>query len=230
LEEKMFKKIFAAWTREGLMKQALECTETMFKLASKNFDLATEELVENLDIRRANIYLTDQKINECERDVRRKVLEHLTINPKQDLSSSLILITVVKDLERIGDYVKNIVELAYHYPKKLPKNSYSTELIEISKKMSFVLKDSLKVFQQADVAKAKEYYKFYREVTEKTDSMIIHLLEEKKLNIREGVVYALFARYLKRISAHLANILTTVINPFHLVGYGYEDSRSEEIE
>jgi len=226
----MFKKIFAAWTREGLMKQALELTETMFKLASKNFDLATEELVENLDIRRANIYLTDQKINECEKDVRRKVLEHLTINPKQDLSSSLILITVVKDLERIGDYVKNIVELAYHYPKKLPKNSYSTELIEISKKMSFVLKDSLKVFRQADVAKAKEYYKFYREVTEKTDSMTIHLLEEKKLNIREGVVYALFARYLKRIAAHLANILTTVINPFHLVGYGYEDPKKEEID
>jgi len=226
----MFKKIFAGWKREGLMKQALELTETMFKLVSKNFDIAAEELIENLDIRRANIYLTDQKINECEREVRRKVLEHLTINPRQDLSSSLILITVVKDLERIGDYVKNIVELAYHYPKKLPKNSYSSQLIGISGEMSVVLKESLNVFSQADVEKAKEYYRFYRKVTEKTDSMTIHLLEEKKLNIREGVVYALFARYLKRIAAHLANILTTIINPFHLVGYGYEDPKKQEID
>ncbi|MFQ6038386.1 MAG: PhoU domain-containing protein [Candidatus Aminicenantales bacterium] len=226
----MFRKIFATWRREGLLRQALDKTETMFELAAKNYDEATRELIENLDIRRANIYLTDQKINECEKEVRRKVLEHLTVNPKQDLSSSLILITVVKDLERIGDYVKNIVELAYHYPKKLPEDRYASELVGVSNRMSSVLKDSRKVFMNADAEKAKEYYRFYREVTEKTDSLIIHLLEEKKLDIREGVVYALFSRYLKRISAHLANILTTVINPFHLVGYGFEGSGDREVE
>ena len=226
----MFKKIFAFWKREGLLNQALERTERMFKLVSENFDIAEEELIENLDVKRANIYVTDQKINECEKEVRRKVLEHLTINPKQDLSSSLILITVVKDLERIGDYVKNIVELAYHYPSKMEKNTYTEELIIISKKMSDVLKDSLRVFKEADVNKAKEYYKFYREVTKKTDAMTEKLLEETELKIREAIVYALFARYLKRIAAHLANILTTVINPFHLVGYGFEDNKKEEIE
>jgi len=226
----MFKNIFAIWTREGLLNQALKCTERMFKLASNNFDIATEELIENLDVKRANIYLIDQKINDCEKEVRRKVLEHLTINPRQDLSSSLILITVVKDLERIGDYVKNIVELAYHYPKKLTRDTYSSELIEISKKMSSILKDSKNVFMQAEVQKAKDYYKFYREVVKKTDSITEKLLEERKIKIREAVVYALFARYLKRIAAHLANILTTVINPFHLVGYGYEASKDEEID
>lgn len=226
----MFKNIFAIWTREGLLNQALKCTEKMFKLASKNFDIATEELIENLDVKRANIYLTDQKINDCEKEVRRKVLEHLTINPRQDLSSSLILITVVKDLERIGDYVKNIVELAYHYPKKLTRDTYSSELIEISKKMSSILNDSMNVFMQADVQKAKDYYKFYREVVKKTDSITEKLLEERKIKIREAVVYALFARYLKRVAAHMSNILTTVINPFHLVGYGYEASKDEEID
>ncbi len=226
----MFQNIFAIWKRDSLLNQALKCTGRMFKLASGNYDRATEELIKHMDIKRANIYLTDQEINRCEIEVRRKVLEHLTINPRQDLSSSLILITVVKDLERIGDYVKNIVELAYLYPKKLPKNRYTDELVEISKRMSSVLKDSLSVFMEAEVEKAKEYYKFYREVTEKTDSITVRILDEEKINVREGVVYALFARYLKRIAAHLANILTTVINPFHLVGYGYEPSKSEEID
>lgn len=226
----MFNQIFAFWKREGLLKQALERTEMMFKLASQNFDIAREELIENLDVKRANIYMTDQKINECEKEVRRKVLEHLTINPRQDLSSSLILITVVKDLERIGDYVKNIVELAYHYPSKMGKDKYTSELIGISSRMSEVLKDSLRVFKEADVKKAKEYYKFHREVTRKTDAMTEKLLEEKKIKTREAVVYALFARYLKRIAAHLANVLTTVINPFHLVGYGFENFKKEEVE
>ena len=225
----MFKKIFKIWQREGLTNQALELTETMFRLVSKNFDIATEELIGELDVNRANIYATDQKINECEKSVRRKVLEHLAINPKEDLNHSLILITVVKDLERMGDYVKNIVELAIKHPNKLALDKYSEELIAITDKMGTILKDSVNVFLEGDYIKAKQYYEYYREVTNKTDTMIIHLLEEKKLKARKAVIYALFARYLKRIAAHLANIHTTVINPFHLVGYGVED-KDEEID
>jgi len=227
----MLKNIFAIWKKEGLLKQALEYTEQMFVLVSKNFDIATEELIENLDIKRAQIYCTDQKINHYEQEVRRKVLEHLTISPKQDLSSSLILITVVKDLERIGDYIKNIIELSHHYPKKLPENDYTRELIKIRTRMGQILKDSLNVFKNADAGKAKEYYEYYREVTERTDSMSIHLLEDDALKTREAIVYALFARYLKRIAAHMANVLTTIINPFHMVGYKFEgEEENEEIE
>ena len=226
----MFKNIFTVWKRDDLLKQALSKTETMFQLAAKNFDNATEELVNTLNKGQATIYMTDQKINECEKEVRRKVLEHLSINPKQDLGSSLILITVVKDLERIGDYVKNIAELAHRHPRKLPRNVYTKELIEIRNRMSVILKDSLKVFKQADVKKAKEYYKFYREVTEKADTMIEIIMEEKEMKVRDAVMSALFSRYLKRIAAHLGNILTTIINPFHLVGYGFDDFKDEEIK
>lgn len=226
----MFKQIFAVWKREGLLNQALECTEQMFDLAAENFRASTQGLIENLDTKKANIYMTDRQINDCEKKVRRKVLEHLTINPKQDLSSSLILITVVKDLERIGDYVKNIVELSYHYPQKLPRNTYTTKLIEISGHLREILVDSKRVFMEADLDKAKSYYAFYREVTQKTDGITEQLFEEKEISVREAIICALFSRYLKRISAHLANILSTVINPFHLVGYGPEPSTGEEIE
>ncbi|MBN1272386.1 MAG: hypothetical protein JXB26_08950 [Candidatus Aminicenantes bacterium] len=226
----MFKKIFAVWRRESLLNQALECTEKMFELAAENFRLAICGLTENLDTKKANIYMTDREINDCEKSVRRKVLEHLTINPKQDLSSSLILITVVKDLERIGDYEKNIVELSYHHPKTLPRNVYTTELIEISKCLTDILIDAKRIFMEADLEKAKSYYAYYREVTQKTDGITEKILEEKKISVREAVVAALFSRYLKRISAHLANILSTIINPFHLVGYGPDQQKGEEIE
>ena len=225
----MFKQIFDVWKKENLLKQVLQSTEKMFRIVSQNFDVASEQLIGKLEAKQ-DIYETDRQINELEREVRRKVLEHLSINPKQDLSSSLILITVVKDLERIGDYIKNIFELSYHYSKPLPKNTYTDVLIDLTSQMSKVLKDSVRVFNNADVKTAKEYYKFYRKVTEKTDHLIEALLEEKEITIREAVVYALFARYLKRISAHLANVLTTVINPFHQVGYGFDEFKSEEIQ
>jgi len=225
----MFKQIFDVWKKENLLKQALQSTEKMFGIVSQNFDIASEQLIGRLDAKQ-DIYEADRQINEYERDVRRKVLEHLSINPKQDLSSSLILITVVKDLERMGDYIKNIFELSYHYSKPLPKNSYSEVLIDLTAQMNKVLKDSIRVFNNADKETAKEYYKFYRKVTEKTDHLIEALLEEKEISVREAVVYALFARYLKRIAAHMANVLTTVINPFHQVGYGFDEYKTEEIQ
>ena len=86
------------------------------------------------------------------------------------------------------------------------------------------------VFEKGDVDAAKEYYKYYRVVTEQTDALIVHIMDSKDLSVRDAVVYALFSRYLKRISAHLANILTTVINPFHEVGYGYDEYKDEEIQ
>ncbi len=45
----MFRKIFAVWKQEGLLKQALDSTENMFKLAAKNFDIATKQLIGPLD-------------------------------------------------------------------------------------------------------------------------------------------------------------------------------------
>lgn len=226
----MFKKIFNVWRTEGLLKGALESIEEMFTMVSINFDNATEELIENLNVKRAKIYMTDRKINECEKNVRRKVLEHLTINPKQDTTYSLIMITVAKDIERIGDYVKNIVELAHHHPKKMERDGYTEELLEIRIHMSEILQNAHDVFEKADVKKAKDFYKYYREVTEKTDALIMRIMASKDLSVRDAVVYALFSRYLKRIAAHLANVLTTVINPFHEVGYGYGEFKNEEIQ
>ena len=58
-------------------------------------------------------------INAYEREVRRKVFTHLAVTGERDLHAGLVLVSVVIDIERIGDYTKNIVELALHHPDKL---------------------------------------------------------------------------------------------------------------
>jgi phosphate uptake regulator len=58
----------------------------------------------------------DETINVGERMVRRMVAQHLTINPEQDLPSSLVLISIVHDVERIGDYTKGLIELSRFRP------------------------------------------------------------------------------------------------------------------
>jgi len=54
----------------------------------------------------------DIAVNKYEREVRRKVFNHLCVSGVEDLNSGLILISIIIDIERIGDYTKNMVELA----------------------------------------------------------------------------------------------------------------------
>ena len=40
-----------------------------------------------------------------------------------------------------------------------------------------------------------------------------------ELTRADAVTTALYARYLKRVASHLLNILSSIVNPFDLIGY-----------
>jgi phosphate transport system protein len=61
----------------------------------------------------------DKQVNRFERDVRRKVMTHLTVCGPADLAAGLVLVNVVIDIERIADYAKNIFDLARYHPRRL---------------------------------------------------------------------------------------------------------------
>ena len=50
---------------------------------------------------------------------------------------------------------------------------------------------------------------------------IIQLVNEKIKNLSPGeyATLALYTRYLKRTSAHLTNIASSIVNPFHRIGF-----------
>ena len=105
----MFKQIFNLFKSDSLYVQALEECHEMLDIDLKMFQESINVLrnkdnsESSFDIRKA-----DLKINEFERSVRRKVMTHLAVSGTDDLGSGLILISVVTDIERIGDYTKNI--------------------------------------------------------------------------------------------------------------------------
>jgi phosphate transport system protein len=225
----MIKSIFRIWKKYDLLNGTLENIKEMFQLIYKNYTLAMSALIENLEEQKDKIYANDKKINALEKDVRLKILEHLTLNPKQDLSYSLIMITVVKDLERIGDYLKNVIELAVENPEKLTMNPYTSNLAGIKDDLGKRLKEADSVFIKSNEKKAKEIYDFSREVTTKTDAIILHILNDQEQDVKDAVLTALLSRYLKRISAHLANIMTSIFNPFHQMGYDHKSGFEDEL-
>jgi hypothetical protein len=58
-------------------------------------------------------------------------------------------------------------------------------------------------------------------VSEVCDQIVDDVVRGKTDTLRPGdaAALALYTRYLKRISAHLKNVLSSVVNPFHRIGY-----------
>jgi phosphate uptake regulator len=74
--------------------------------------------------------------------------------------------------------------------------------------------------QDADIALS--LMEGYREhMTGKSDDIVNNILKGNTDfgSASKTVAVALYARYLKRIGAHLKNITTTIVNPFDSIGY-----------
>ena len=51
---------------------------------------------------------------------------------------------------------------------------------------------------------------------------------DPNLAVTEAVSTALYARYLKRISAHMMNVASSMVNPFDRIGFRQEEHAVEE--
>ena len=219
----MFKQIFEIFKSDSLYEQALvECHEmldidvTMFKASIQSLRKSDSA---DIDI---DIFAMDKKINEFERDVRRKIMTHLAVGSREDVGSGLVLVSVVIDIERIGDYTKNIYDLAVNHPQKLDGGIVEDSLAEIEKISFNLLKDSIDAFKNQDINKSRSLMDFYKKnISSQSDEITNDIISGKISDLDTGSASAvgLYARYLKRIAAHSRNLISSVVNPFERIGY-----------
>ena len=219
----MFKQIFNIFKSDSLYEQALlECHEmldidlTMYKESIKSLRKS-----DSADIK-IDIYAMDKKINEFERDVRRKVMTHLAVGGKEDIGSGLVLVSVVIDIERIGDYTKNIYDLAVNHPKKLDAGSLESRLNEVETISFNLFEESIEAFKNQDIDKARDLMGEYKQnLSSQCDAITNDIIMGKISDLDRGTAasVALYSRYLKRIAAHSRNLISSVVNPFERIGY-----------
>jgi phosphate uptake regulator len=214
----MFERLFSWWKEDIILKNALEDTTQALEKTLAMFSFAMDVLLEGTSGDQ-RIYEMDKEINALQIDIRKKVFEHLTINPQQDVTASLVLTTVVVDVERIGDFAKNIVELHQMCEGKLAHPKYLPEVVEIREKLEGSIRKTTEAFRDADSEKAKKMTDEYTLIAHKCDDTLEELACKEDLTVREAVVYGLLFRYLKRVSAHARNIASSVVNPFHRLGF-----------
>ena len=219
----MFKQIFEIFKSDSLYEQALtECHE-MLEIVRQMFNESIDSLrkSDTADIP-IDIYSTDKKINEFERDVRRKVMTHLAIGGKEDIGSGLILVSVVIDIERIGDYTKNIYDLAVEHPKKLDAGNFEKTLFEMENATKDFLNNAIDAFKEQDIDTSRKLMVEYKkDIVTKSNEIVNSLVSGQNADFtsEQASTLCLYARYLKRIAAHSRNLVSSIVNPFERIGY-----------
>ncbi len=168
---------------------------------------------------RTEIYKQDVKINKLERKIRKRVISHLTIAANsQDVPYSLLLMSLVKDAERIGDYAKNLAEVDELRPEPLPEDEIVAELREIRAGVESGFAETLNVFANSDHDEALALIRQGRDFTHRCDNLVVRIARSD-YNASTTAATILGARYYKRITAHVLNILSSVVMPLHKIDY-----------
>lgn len=229
----MLKELQKIFHRKSLMEEALDECLTMLKNDWEMFKAARKSLRESdtADVE-IDIDAMDIQINKFERDVRKKILTHLAVNDASDLNIGLILTSIVADIERIGDYTKNIVNLAQNHPGRLIIQipDWENDLKEVEQTVSENFGVMIQSFEKFDENSANmllnELWKIKKICSKYIAATISNDLQIKT---SDAVAFALYMRYLKRIAAHLMNIATSIVNPFHKIGYRKTHKKIEEV-
>lgn len=220
----LFKDIINLWKAEDLLSQSWDESYKMLNLSHEIFQQALIYLQkgENIDTLKA-LKKRDKEINEFQRDVRRKVLTHYAVEQDtSDMADGLILINMVVDIERIGDYCKNILDLAINRDQSIISSEISEDLAMIEEEVKSRFEKTIQAIHSQDAEIAQSLMERYKEqMTGKSDEIVNGILKDELHFGGEArtASIALYARYLKRIGAHLKNITTTLVNPFDSIGY-----------
>jgi phosphate transport system protein len=218
----MYKKFLELFGKENLLDQAFRTTIKMLETDREMFAASVESLRKHDNAKLSfDIYEKDKEINKFERDVRRNVLTHLTVTGVHNIVPGLALVSIVIDVERIGDYTKNIVELAQAHPTRLHAGIFENDLVEVEQIVMDRFDKITKVISNMDVDSARAVMSDHRNISSRCDQVLIEIIGEKDKSLTPGnaTTLALYFRYLKRIASHLTNIASSIVNPFPRIGF-----------
>ncbi len=176
------------------------------------------------------IYQQDAKVNELERQIRKEVISHLSLSGNfLDLPYCLLLMSLVKDVERIGDYAKNLTEISEFFAGPLPDDELVAELKEIRSSVESAFSGLADVLARSDRVTALNLTRRGKEVARRCD-MLVTKAARSSYDASTTAAVVLSTRHYKRIGGHVLNILSSVVMPLHKLDYYDEDSIPPELK
>jgi phosphate uptake regulator len=197
--------------------------QTMLRHDRHEFELAMAALLGERRPEEVNDDLrsTDQKVNRLEREIRREVIVHSSVFGGIETPVVLVYMSIVKDIERVGDYAKNLVDLARD-GADFSTLADAQAWRDLAAQISMYITEAGEAFRERDVRRG-------RDLSARGDKLLDEFDDEVSALVRGGegapqaVARALAFRYLKRVVAHLMNLLSAVVMPMDRLDYFSED-------
>ena len=226
----MFKELIEALRRRPLLGQMWSEMEEMLRDAVDMYRPVASVLAGREKMTQAthdSVYEMDKRINHLQRKVRKQLVAHLSMAPGSDVPISLVLMSITKDAERVGDICKNLLEVAEAARTPPGSGKYGERVRGLLAEGEALFEPTVSGIINSDKEVASAAVDSARELAKKCDAMINDLMEDE-LATRDAVLLSLLARYVKRVSLHLSNIASSVVMPLHRLDYFDEEGTQQQ--
>jgi phosphate uptake regulator len=88
--------------------------------------------------------------------------------------------------------------------------------------------ETARVFRERDIDAAHRMIQAGDGIQDEYDARIRELLDSTDFGTRDAVARALLNRYLKRITSHAMNVLTSLVMPVHRLDF-YDEKKADRI-
>lgn len=222
-----FKEVSDIYRKRPILDKAYKSALEMLRKDQKMFEKVCDALLSTIsksEVSEENniietIAKEDKEINEYASDVRKHILEYLAENSAPDVKSSLVLTSLIIDLERLGDYTKDLAKITLFDPVNLFNGGYLEVVEDYKQHLMQMFELAIVAFAKHDEEKADKVMKMNREFREDTDEILLEVNEDSRLRKRDAITYTLITKYFRRVSAHLENIASSVVSPFPYLGF-----------
>ena len=183
-----------------------------------SFDLAMSALVSDADITPVGeeVRANDRAINGVEETVRRELVVHMAVSGSDDIGIVLGFLLVVKKLERVGDQAKNVFDLAAEGVRFSGAEDYD-RFVEFRTAVSSLFADASSFLGSPEERDPSEFIDRCQQLMDTFDRLVNELIHSEE-PASYAVPRAMLFRYLKRIVANLASVVTTMTDGIDRTG------------
>lgn len=209
--------------------ERIEATlQRMFADDRHSFDLAMSALAGGASPGTvgSDLRASDARVNEAEREIRRELVVHAGVYGGIETPAILIYMSIVKDVERIGDYAKNLFDIAAD-GVVLDGGELMNEVLALRSEISGMIMDVAEIFAQRDTDRSRVLLERGDSLLDDFDQRVSDLVTGR-IGEPYAVGYALTYRYFKRVVAHMMNVLSAVVMPIDRIDYFDEDPEDRQ--
>ncbi len=170
---------------------------------------------------RLRLYGKAEVVADTHRAIRNLLVVHSPLPTSTDRAHFLGMINLIREVERLVERAKNLVELTRMVPAPLPDDDVVREFRQIRRGIEEQLREVCAVVQNNDVRQAQLVETRGREAIARLD-LVVERTSVGRYSPGVVLKIGLGAHTYSRIQRQLMNVVSSLVTPLHLVDF-YEE-------